>query len=85
MITFKRDFMEIVKLKDKSSDIQLTVKEALQEAMDSDFEAKQAFILLIDKNETTESMQGGGMSHGVVVWHLVKHIISMFTDNLEYE
>ena len=76
--------MEVVKLSDKSNTIQFTVKEALQGAMDSDFKAKQVFILLIDKDGTTEFRQGGGLSSGDTVWHMVRHIISIFNDNIEY-
>lgn len=65
--------MKVVKLRDKSEEIQLTAKEALEEAAKSSFSTDEAVIILFNKKENEyEWWQGGGLSRERIYWHLSK-------------
>lgn len=74
--------LKLVKLKDRSNTIQITVQEALQMAANSDFNADQCFIMLI-KDEKIEFFRGGGLSSSDIVWYLEKHKLAILADRLD--
>ena len=64
---------EIVKLKDKSRSIQLTIKEALENAMNSKYKADSVIIILHSEDEDSpnyEYWQGGGIEFMEMLWHV---------------
>jgi len=62
--------VEIVRLREKSDTIQLTAKEALEEALASSFSASEVIIILHDGEEGAyEYWQGGGLSYERMFWH----------------
>ena len=61
--------MGIVRLREKSNSIQLTAKEALEEALASSFSADEVIIILYSKEEGYEYWQGGGVSNERMFWH----------------
>ena len=65
--------MKVVKLREKSEDIQLTPKEALEEASKSTFETDEVVIILYNKESNEyEYWQGGSLSLERILWHLKK-------------
>lgn len=68
---------KIIKLKDKSNTIQITPKEALKEALVSDFKAEKVLIILCNDRGGYEFWQGGGMTLADMVWHAKKFITAI--------
>lgn len=66
--------MEIVKLADKSTKIQITPDDALQRALDSKFRKDACIILLYDdENPAYEFWIGGNLTNAEILWHLEEH------------
>ena len=62
--------MKLVKLRERSKTIQLTVKEALEEAIKDSFPADEVVIVLYDsKEEDYQYWQGGSLSYERMFWH----------------
>jgi len=65
--------LKLVRLKEKSEFVQLTGKEALEEALGSSFKGDEVIIILYDKEENAyEWRQGGSLSLDRIYWHLSK-------------
>ena len=74
--------MKVVKLRTKSDAIQLTCKEALQAALDSDFDTQEVIILLYS-DENYEFWQGGSLSVADIAWHLDQYKTALLDGRLE--
>ena len=76
--------MKIIKLKDKSDKIQATVKEALEDALKSDFEASGAIIILINDNlEIPYEYHQSGMLCRDMLWHIKQFEMALLEGRLD--
>ena len=66
--------MTVISLREKSETIQLTPKEALEEALRTPFEPDEVMILLYNQEENSyEFWQGGGITSESILWHIKKY------------
>ncbi|TES88914.1 MAG: hypothetical protein E3J94_07305 [Desulfobacteraceae bacterium] len=78
--------VEIVKLRDKSGTIQLTVKEALENALNSKFKACSVVIILHSENEDSPSYEywnGGGQEQMEMLWHIEQFKAALLEGRLD--
>lgn len=77
--------VEIVKLRDKSGAIQITVKEALENALNSKFKACSVVIILHSEDEDSspyEFWNGGGQERMEMLWHIEQFKMALLEDRL---
>jgi hypothetical protein len=63
---------KIIKLREKSKSIQLIPKEALQEALNSQFDADSILVIMFQRKTgpSYEFWQGGGITVEEMLWHI---------------